>query len=299
MDYGELLLLAGALLATGIAASLVAGSLRVPGLIVVLGLAMAIGSDGLGLIHFGGTESDVELARTIGVIALVFILFEGGLASGWGEIRPVLRTSVMLAIFATVAQAVIVGLAAAWLLDLTTEEGLLLGSIVSATDSAAIFSVLRGSSLKKRLARILEGESGMNDPVAIVLVLGFIEFIQDPAYTLADMALPGRGRAGAGCGDRPRDRPGGRDGVPERADHRPRPVPCRVAGLRRAGVRHRRRGARVRVHRRVPRGAGAGQRLHPRQAHHRRVPRRPGLDQPDRHVHDPWAAGQPVRSSAG
>jgi cell volume regulation protein A len=188
MDYGELLLLAGALLATGIAASLVAGSLRVPGLIVVLGLAMAIGSDGLGLIHFGGSESDVELARTIGVIALVFILFEGGLASGWGEIRPVLRTSVMLAIFATVAQAVIVGLAAAWLLDLTTEEGLLLGSIVSATDSAAIFSVLRGSSLKKRLARILEGESGMNDPVAIVLVLGFIEFIQDPAYTLADMA---------------------------------------------------------------------------------------------------------------
>ena len=180
MDYGELLLLAGALLATGIAASLVAGRLRVPGLIVVLGLAMAIGSDGLGLIHFGGSESDVELARTIGVIALVFILFEGGLASGWGEIRPVLRTSVMLAIFATIAQAVIVGLAAAWLLDLSTEEGLLLGSIVSATDSAAIFSVLRGSSLKKRLARILEGESGMNDPVAIVLVLGFIEFIQDP-----------------------------------------------------------------------------------------------------------------------
>ncbi len=166
-----------------------AGRLRVPGLIVVLGLAMAIGSDGLGLIHFGGTTEDVDLARTIGVIALVFILFEGGLASGWGEIRPVLRISVMLAIFATIAQAVIVGLTAGWLLDLSTEEGLLLGSIVAATDSAAIFSVLRGSSLKKRLARILEGESGMNDPVAIVLVLGFIEFIQDPAYTVGDMAL--------------------------------------------------------------------------------------------------------------
>ena len=189
MDYGQLLLLAGALLATGIAASLVAGSLRVPGLIVVLGLAMTIGSDGLGLINFGGSTEDVDLARTIGVIALVFILFEGGLASGWGEIRPVLRISVMLAIFATVAQAVIVGLTAGWLLDLSTEEGLLLGSIVAATDSAAIFSVLRGSSLKKRLARILEGESGMNDPVAIVLVLGFIEFIQDPAYTVGDMAL--------------------------------------------------------------------------------------------------------------
>ncbi len=187
MDYGELLLLAGGLLATGIAASLVAGSLRVPGLIVVLGLAMAIGSDGLGLIHFGGTTEDVDLARTIGVIALVFILFEGGLASGWGEIRPVLRISVMLAIFGTAAQAVIVGLAAAWLLDLSTAEGLLLGSIVSATDSAAIFSILRGSSLRKRLARILEGESGMNDPVAVVLVIAFIEFIQNPDYTVLEL----------------------------------------------------------------------------------------------------------------
>ena len=224
MEYGELLLFAGALLATGIAASLVAGRLRVPGLIVVLGLAMAIGSDGLGLIHFGGAEKDVELARTIGVIALVFILFEGGLASGWREIRPVLRTSVMLAIFATIAQAVIVGLVAAWLLDLSTEEGLLLGSIVSATDSAAIFSVLRGSSLKKRLARILEGESGMNDPVAIVLVLGFIEFIQDPALHAGRHALPGGDRARPRRGHRPRHRPPCGAGVPQRPHQRTGPV---------------------------------------------------------------------------
>ena len=249
---------------------------------MVLGLAMAIGSDGLGLIHFGGTTEDVELARTIGVIALVFILFEGGLASGWGEIRPVLRISVMLAIFATIAQAVIVGLTAGWLLDLSTEEGLLLGSIVAATDSAAIFSVLRGSSLKKRLARILEGESGMNDPVAIVLVLGFIEFIQDPAYTVGDMALLAVSELGLGVLDRPGRGPAGRAHVPERAHQRARPVPGGLAGLRRPGLRHRRRVARVGVHRRVPGRTGAGQRLDPRQAHHRRVPRRPGVDQPDR-----------------
>lgn len=188
MDDGHLLLAAGALLTLGIAASLVAGRLRVPGLLVVLGLAMAIGSDGLGLIQFGGNISDVETARSIGVVALSLILFEGGLASGWGEIRPVLRTSLALALGGTVGTAVIVGLTAAWLLDVSTTEGLLLGSIVAATDSAAIFSVLRGSSLNKKLARILEGESGFNDPVAVVLVLGFIKFIQHPSYNLGDFA---------------------------------------------------------------------------------------------------------------
>ncbi len=188
MDDGHLLLAAGALLTLGIAASLVAGRLRVPGLIVVLGLAMAIGSDGLGLIDFGGNNADVETARSIGVVALSLILFEGGLASGWGEIRPVLRTSVALALGGTIATAVIVGFTAVWLLDLTTNEGLLLGSIVAATDSAAIFSVLRGSGLNKKLARILEGESGMNDPVAVVLVLGFIQFIQNPGYGVQDLA---------------------------------------------------------------------------------------------------------------
>lgn len=188
MDDGHLLLAAGALLTLGIAASLVAGRLRVPGLIVVLGLAMAIGSDGLGLIDFGGNNADVETARSIGVVALSLILFEGGLASGWGEIRPVLRTSVALALGGTIATAVIVGFTAVWLLDLTTNEGLLLGSIVAATDSAAIFSVLRGSGLNKKLARILEGESGMNDPVAVVLVLGFIQFIQNPGYGIQDLA---------------------------------------------------------------------------------------------------------------
>jgi potassium/hydrogen antiporter len=81
----------------------------------------------------------------------------------------------------------VVGLVATWLLDLSALEGLLLGSIVAATDGAAVFSVLRGSSLERRLARVLEAESGLNDPVAIVLVLGFIEAIQEPAFGAHDM----------------------------------------------------------------------------------------------------------------
>src|SRR5215218_9481134 len=172
MEDGTLILVAGALLALGIGATLVAGRLRVPGLVMFLGLGMVIGSDGLGLIDFGHSLDDVELARTIGVIALALILFEGGLAAGWDELRPVLWPSLSLATLGTAATAAIVGLAAALLLDLSTLQGLLLGSIVAATDGAAVFSVLRGSSIERRLARLLEGESGFNDPVAIVLVLG-------------------------------------------------------------------------------------------------------------------------------
>ncbi len=183
MSDGTLILLAGSLLALGIAATLVAGRLRVPGLVLFLGLGMAIGSDGLGWLDF----DDVELARTIGVIALALILFEGGLAAGWGEIRPVLGPSLSLAFAGTVVTAAVVGLAAAWLLDLSTLEGLLLGSIVASTDGAAVFSVLRGSSIPRRLARVLEGESGFNDPVAIVLVLGFIDAITETGFGPLDM----------------------------------------------------------------------------------------------------------------
>jgi len=183
-DEGSLILIAGALLALGLGASLLAGRLRIPGLVLFLGVGMALGSDGLGLISFG----DYEVARTIGIIALALILFEGGLAAGLPEIRPVLGSAISLALLGTLLTALVTGLAAAWLLDLSTLEGLLVGSIVSATDGAAIFALLRGSTLKRRLARTLEGEAGMNDPVAVLLVLGFIEWITRDDYGIADMA---------------------------------------------------------------------------------------------------------------
>ena len=133
-----------------------------------------------------------------------------------------LSTSVALAIGGTIITAVVVGFTAAWLLDLSTLEGLLLGSIVAATDGAAIFSVLRGSSIERRLARILEAESALNDPVAIVLVLGFIEWIQQPDYGLLhdDRALrqPARDR---GC-SRVRDGTGRRERASRRCDSTPR-----------------------------------------------------------------------------
>jgi cell volume regulation protein A len=182
---GERILITGVLLALGLVASLAAGRLRLPGLVLILGLGMLLGSDGLGLIPF----DDYELARSVGIVALALILFEGGLSSGYAEIRPVIGVATALAVVGTVGTALLTA-AAAWLiLDLDVKHALLLGSTVAATDAAAVFAVLRGSSLKRRLARTLEGESGINDPIAIVLVLGCIEAIKNPDWGVADAVL--------------------------------------------------------------------------------------------------------------
>lgn len=179
----ELILIAGSLLAAGIAGAFLADRIRIPGLLLFLGLGMLAGSEGIGGIHF----DNAELTRTLGTIALVLILFEGGITSGWSEIRPVLGTAASLATIGTALTAAIAGIAAKLIFDLSLLEGMLIGAAIAATDSAAIFAVLRRSTLKKRLARSLEGESGMNDPVALLLVIGFIEWIQKPDYGAADM----------------------------------------------------------------------------------------------------------------
>jgi cell volume regulation protein A len=181
----NLILITGALLIGGLLATVAAGRLRVPGLVLFIGLGMAIGSDGMGWIDF----ADYELARTIGVVALALILFEGGLSVGFGELRPVLGVSIALAIPGTLLTAAISGLAASWLFGLSLLEGMLLGAIVSTTDAAAIFGLLRQSRLRQRVARALEGEAGLNDPVAVLLVVGLIDWIQLPDYGPGDMVL--------------------------------------------------------------------------------------------------------------
>jgi potassium/hydrogen antiporter len=183
MAEGHLILVAGALLAAGLVASLVAGRLRVPGLVLFLGVGMAVGTDGLGWLDF----DDYALARDVGIVALSLILFEGGLSAGWSEIRPVLGPAISLALLGTLLTAAIAGLVSTWLFDFSTVEGLLLGAIVASTDGAAIFGLLRGSALRQRLASTLEGEAGFNDPVAVLLVLGFIDWLQRPGYGAADM----------------------------------------------------------------------------------------------------------------
>src|SRR5918997_1100860 len=116
-------------MAAGLAAAKVADRVRVPGLLLFLGLGMLAGSDGVGGVEF----DDAELTRTLGTIGLVLILFEGGLAAGWREIRPVVGTAISLAVLGTAATAAIAGVAASWLFDLDLLEGLIVGAAVAAT----------------------------------------------------------------------------------------------------------------------------------------------------------------------
>ncbi|HYB26493.1 MAG TPA: potassium/proton antiporter [Solirubrobacteraceae bacterium] len=175
----QLILAVGAVLAVAVVAARVAARLRLPALILFAGLGMLVGSDGLGLIPF----DDYRLARLIGTIALMLILFEGGLSAGWSELRPVLRPALLLATVGTVVTAAIVGIAAIALLGFSMREGLLLGAILAATDGAAVFALLRGVRLPPRLRRTLEGESGLNDPVAVLLVLAAIDLVSQSDYS--------------------------------------------------------------------------------------------------------------------
>src|ERR1700761_9684800 len=119
-----LILIAGVLLAAGIAGALLADQMRVPALLIFLGLGMLAGSEGLGGIDF----SNYDLARTLGTIALVLILFEGGITSGWREIRPVLGTAASLATLGTLATALLAGGAAKGIFRLSWLGGVIVGA---------------------------------------------------------------------------------------------------------------------------------------------------------------------------
>jgi cell volume regulation protein A len=185
MHEGQTILTVGALLAVALSASLLAGRLRVPGLVAFLAIGMVVGSDGLGWIDF----NNYEVARAAGVAGLALILFEGGLAIDLPALRAVALPATLLAVLGTALTAAITGLIAWWLLDLSLLESLLLGSIVAGTDGAAVFAIMRGSTIRRRLAHTLEGEAGLNDPVAVLLTVALVELITTPGTGADDIAL--------------------------------------------------------------------------------------------------------------
>ncbi|MBX3423318.1 MAG: potassium/proton antiporter [Pirellulaceae bacterium] len=169
------ILIAGVLLLLGIASSKISARLGVPVLVLFLLLGMLAGSEGIGGLDF----ENYRLAHAIGTLALAMILFDGGLGTSLPAIHLAWKPSVILATWGVFVTAVVTGLAAAWILQISLLEGLLLGSIVGSTDASAVFSVLRsgGVSLPKRIAAVLEVESASNDPMAIFLTVGCIEIL--------------------------------------------------------------------------------------------------------------------------
>ena len=157
----------------------------IPSLVLFLAIGMLAGSDGLGGINF----DNPSLVQWLGVIALVLILFAGGLDTEWEGVRPILWKGLSLSTIGVLFTALLVGVFVSWVQGFSLLEGLLLGAIVSSTDAAAIFMVLkaRNAKLPRRLTQLLELESGSNDPMAVVLTIALIRLLTEPSTSFGEL----------------------------------------------------------------------------------------------------------------
>lgn len=193
LNAGNILLIGSILLFTSLLISKAGLRLGIPALLLFLGVGMIFGSDG-----FGIQFSNPDTAQFIGVIALSIILFSGGMETSFKEIKPVLGQGIMLATFGVMATTLITGyfiyLLTGFFCDFATlslMESMLLAAVMSSTDSASVFSILRskGLGLKENLRPTLELESGSNDPMAYMLTLLLIQIIQVGSFDLQRSAI--------------------------------------------------------------------------------------------------------------
>ncbi|WP_159770869.1 potassium/proton antiporter [Streptomyces sp. HM190] len=162
------LLISGAVLLASIAAARVAHRVGLPSLLLFLGVGVIAGEDGLGL-----EFDDAQLAQALGTAALAVILVEGGLTTRWSDVRRLLAPAGVLATAGVAVSVAVTAAGAHWLLGMDWHLALLLGAIVSSTDAAAVFAVLRSLPLPQKVTGLLEAESGFNDAPTIILVLVF------------------------------------------------------------------------------------------------------------------------------
>lgn len=170
-----LILLGAVLLLGGIFSSKLSKSVGIPTLVIFMGVGMLAGVDGVLGVRF----DDFALANAAATLALVMILFDGGLRTPLKSVRIAWKPASAMATMGVVITAALTGAFASWLLDLPIVMGMLLGSIVGSTDAAAVFAVLRGQGLQlsERIAGTLEVESGSNDPMAVLMTIGFVSYL--------------------------------------------------------------------------------------------------------------------------
>ena len=171
--------------------SLVAGTLsekfKVPALILFLAIGMLAGVDGPGGLDF----SDAEAANQVGTFALAFILFSGGFQTRWADIKPIVTQGVVLSTAGVLLTSVFASIPIAFFPQFNYKDAFLLGSIISSTDAAAVFSILRTQKvgLKGNLKPLLEFESGSNDPMAVFLTLTALTWLKTPDVPLTELAV--------------------------------------------------------------------------------------------------------------
>ncbi|MGY0017901.1 potassium/proton antiporter [Streptomyces sp. cg35] len=165
----QLLLVSALVLLIAVAAVRISSRSGLPSLLLYLGIGIAMGQDGIGDVSF----SDAELTQVIGYAALVVILAEGGLGTKWKEIKPALPAAVALSLAGVAVSVGVTAAGAHYLVGLEWRQSLIIGAVVSSTDAAAVFSVLRKVPLPKRITGVLEAESGFNDAPVVILVVAF------------------------------------------------------------------------------------------------------------------------------
>lgn len=182
MYFESILFWVALMIFVSVISSKLSDRLSIPVLLLFLTIGVLAGSEGIGKVYF----DNAQLAKSIGIVALIFIIFSGGLDTNWKDTKLVVWPGILLSTVGVLMTAVITGCFAVYVLKFSFLEGMLLGSIVSSTDAAAVFSILRGRkiSLKKPLKPLLEFESGSNDPMAVFLTVGFISLI-----TVKDMRI--------------------------------------------------------------------------------------------------------------
>lgn len=181
----NILLLGSILLLASVIIGKTSNKFGVPTLLLFLTIGMLAGSEGIGGLYF----NNPQIAQFIGIVALNFILFAGGLETSWKTVKPILREGIALSTLGVLLTAVSLG-TFVWLVsDFTIYESMLLGSIVSSTDAAAVFSILRSKSiaLKTNLRPTLELESGSNDPMAYVLTIAFLSLVVNQDQSLGSI----------------------------------------------------------------------------------------------------------------
>jgi cell volume regulation protein A len=181
----NILLWVGLLIFVSVISSKISDKFAIPVLLIFLLIGMIAGSEGIGGLYF----NDPNLAKSVGIVALIFIIFSGGLDTEWSVIKPVMLPGIILSTAGVLLTAAIAGVFAVYILKFSLLEGMLLGSIVSSTDAPSVFNILRSKriSLKKPVKSLLEFESGSNDPMALFLTASFISLLTVPDTNAVSM----------------------------------------------------------------------------------------------------------------